>query len=118
MTNREHKTLSDIISKEEIIKWQPGDTVLISAGTGTGKSYFIKNSLYETAKAAGDKILMLIHRINCVNQFKEEIQTDDKSDVITIDTYQKIESDTRRGKVYDLSEYKYIVSDIFHLMQS
>lgn len=118
MTNRNHKTLSDVISKEEIIKWQPGDTVLISAGTGTGKSHFIKNSLYEAAKAAGDKILMLIHRINCVNQFKEEILTDGKADVITIDTYQKIESDTKSGKGYDLSEYKYIVSDEFHYFVS
>lgn len=118
MTNKEHKTLSDVISKEEIIKWQPGDTVLISAGTGTGKSHFIKNSLYESAKAAGDKILMLIHRVNCVNQFNEEILTDGKTDVITIDTYQKIESDTKSGKGYDLSEYKYIVSDEFHYFVS
>lgn len=118
MTNKEHKTLSDVISKEEIIKWQPGDTVLISAGTGTGKSHFIKNSLYESAKAVGDKILMLIHRVNCVNQFNEEILTDGKTDVITIDTYQKIESDTRSGTGYNLSEYKYIVSDEFHYFVS
>lgn len=46
----ERKRISDIITEEEIMKWQPGDNILISAPMGSGKSYFCKNILYEVAK--------------------------------------------------------------------
>lgn len=112
MTKRQR--VSDLISKDEIMTWQKGDIVTIKAGTGAGKSYFIKNSLYEVAKANNQKILMLIHRRNCVDQFQEEIERDEKTDVIDIRTYQSIEHVERQGEIFDLSHYDYIVSDEWH----
>lgn len=106
--------VSDIIANENINEWKQGDLITIQAGTGQGKSYFIKNKLYEHAKLKGKKILMLLHRINCVNQFKMEIEKDNKVDSIEIMTYQKLEHLYKNKKTFDFSEYDYIVSDEFH----
>lgn len=56
------KRISDIIIEKDIQTWTPECPVIISAGTGSGKSYFIKNILYKYAKEHNQKILMLIHR--------------------------------------------------------
>ena len=66
--------VSDIITETEISKWKNGDVVTISAGCGAGKSYFIKNVLYKIAKQKNQKILMLIHRTACVDQFTLEVE--------------------------------------------
>lgn len=83
--------ISNIITESVIKSWKPGDNVLVSAPMGSGKSYFCKNTLYNVAKNNTDKILMLIHRSNCVDQFSYEITESKKDDVITIMTYQSIE---------------------------
>ena len=87
----ERKRVSEIITTEEIKKWNKGDIITITAGTGAGKSYFIKNILYAFAKKENKKILFLIHRTDCKNQFYEEIKRDNKLDTINIKTYQSIE---------------------------
>lgn len=107
-------TVSDLIKLEEIQQWNPGDIIAITAGTGAGKSYFIKNDLYKYAKRNNKKILMLVHRKNCFDQFKQEIDNDNKSDVIDIRTYQYLEALYRNKKTFDFSEYLYICSDEFH----
>ena len=84
------KRITDVIKKEDVKKWKQGNNVLLSAPMGTGKSYFCKNTLYELAKEVNGKILMLIHRVNCVEQFKYEIEADGKNDVIDIVTYQSL----------------------------
>lgn len=104
------KRVSEIITTNEIKKWKDNDIITITAGTGVGKSYFIKNILYAFAKVENKKILMLIHRINCVNQFIDEIKKDNKNDIIDIITYQTLET----YNSYDLEKYKYIVCDEFH----
>lgn len=82
---------------------------------GAGKSYFCKNTLYELAKEVNGKILMLIHRTNCVDQFKYEIETDGKSDVINVVTYQSLEyAKLNNINKICLSDYTYIVCDEFH----
>lgn len=83
--------VSDLIKIEDIKKWKPNDNILISSPMGAGKSYFCKNILYEVAKSVQGKILMLIHRSNCVDQFRYEIETDGKGDVIEVITYQSLE---------------------------
>lgn len=115
MTSVENKRyISDIISLNEIDNWHNGETVLISAGCGAGKSYFIKNILYAKALQQNKKILMLIHRTNCVNQFQMEIEKDNKTDVIDIKTYQSVEARIIKSGSYSFSDYSYIVSDEFH----
>lgn len=108
------KRVSEIITIDKIKKWNDGDIITIAAGTGAGKSYFIKNNLYAFAKAKNKKILMLIHRRNCVNQFQKEIEKDNKIDVIDIRTYQSLEKTKLNNKKIDFNEYEYIICDEFH----
>ena len=112
------KRVSSVITIEDIKNWKEGDTITITAGTGAGKSYFIKNNLYALAKKDNSKILMLIHRNNCVNQFQQEIERDKKTDVIEIRTYQNLEHNELKKFENDLSQYKYIVCDEFHYFMS
>ena len=108
--------ISNIITESVIKSWKPGDNVLVSAPMGSGKSYFCKNTLYNVAKNNTDKILMLIHRSNCVDQFSYEITESKKDDVITIMTYQSIEYAKLHNTLdkINLSQYRYIVCDEFH----
>lgn len=107
--------VSDVIKKEDVLRWKPRDNILIASPMGTGKSYFCKNILYDIAKDVNGKILMLIHRSNCVEQFKYEIEADGKSDVIEVITYQSLEySALHNTNKFDLSQYKFIVCDEFH----
>ena len=103
--------VSDLIKLEDIKSWNDGEIITITAGTGVGKSYFIKNVLYDYAKSNNDKILFIVHRRNCKNQFINEIEEDKKSDVIKILTYQGIETGILKDKIIDLDKYKYIVAD-------
>lgn len=113
---KKKKWITDVISKEEAEKWEPGNVVLISAPMGAGKSYFCKNPLYDIANEKNGRILMLIHRSNCVDQFKYELEAAKKTDVIDVVTYQSLEY----GKLHNLknqinlSLYQYIISDEFH----
>jgi superfamily II DNA or RNA helicase len=110
--------VSEVVTIDEINKWKTGDIITIKAPTGAGKSYFIKNILYAIAKKNKKRILMLIHRLNCVNQFQEEIERDKKDDVIDIKTYQYLEHTYIKNKQFDFSGYHYIVCDEFHYFMS
>lgn len=113
-----NKRISEIITTNEIREWKDGNIITISAGTGAGKSYFIKNVLYEYARKENKRILFLIHRINCVEQFKKEIERDNKQDIIDIKTYQYVENIKMNNKEIDFKKYKYIVCDEFHYFMS
>lgn len=108
------KYITDLINPSIIETWHSGDAIIISAPCGRGKSYFIKNPLYEFAKANGKKILMLLHRTNCINQFEQEIEQDGKTDIIDIRSYQKIEKTVLFNKSFDWTPYQFIVGDEFH----
>ena len=109
----ETKYISEIISEKEIAKWK-NQNILITAPTGAGKSYFIKNKLYDYALANNKKILYLLPRLDTVLQFRDEIQRDKKADVITIKSYQEIEKRELKKVETDLSNYDYIVVDECH----
>ncbi len=111
------KRVSEIIPIDEIRKWNK-DIVTVSAGCGAGKSYFVKNILYEIAKEKGKKILMLIHRSNPVDQFIDELERDGKTKYIDVLTYQSIENTLTEKGSYDYSDYMYIVADEFHYFTS
>lgn len=116
MANIKQKVrVTDIIKEEDVRSWKQGSNILISAGTGVGKSYFCKHTLYQLANETGGKILMLIHRSNCVEQFKCEIENDGKSDVITVITYQSLEySRLKNTNKINLNDFQYIICDEFH----
>ena len=99
------KYISEIISEEEITTWE-NQNILITAPTGAGKSYFIKNKLYDYALAMIKKILYLLPRLDTVLQFRDEIQRDKKTDIITIKSYQEIEKRELKKVETDLSNYE------------
>lgn len=72
-TNKKNIRVSDIIKNDDIEKWKTGDIIIISAGTGKGKSFLIKNSLFSYAKEEM-KILMLIHRADCINNLERKLK--------------------------------------------
>lgn len=97
---------------QEYLQWEKGDAITITAGTGKGKSDFIKKEIYDRAKVENEKILFFIHRNNTVNQF--ELELGDKSDCITLMTYQSFQSSLLKEEALDLTEYKYVVCDEYH----
>jgi hypothetical protein len=86
------KYISDIITPDIISNWQLGQKYLIRSGTGSGKSYWVKNVLYEYCKERGNKILLLSNRNILKNQNKEDLG-EEKRKIITAENYQYLESE-------------------------
>ena len=104
------KYISDQIDKQEISKWTPEQPVVITAGTGSGKSYFILNTLLKHAEENNERILLLLPRVTIKEQFMNELAID--SNNIVIETYQWLEKRSLRDK--DDMQFDYIVSDESH----
>ncbi|MEM5009279.1 DEAD/DEAH box helicase [Niallia taxi] len=122
----------------EYKKWKKGDTVLISAQTGTGKTFFIMNSLLDNLPT-GDRLLYVCNRTNLKRQLKKDLlkkfnqEIPDTlneldhittiADKITITSYHAI-SNSIKDSIYlddvnsDLSLYNYIVLDECHFIFS
>lgn len=113
VTKTSKLTVSDVLV-EHIKEWNSGDIITVTAGTGVGKSYFIKNQLYPIAKKEGKKILFFVNRTRLADQFKQEIIRDKKDDVIEIILYQSLEYKLKQSELYVKEQYKYIVCDEFH----
>lgn len=109
--------VGDVIKDKDIEKWRPEVPVIISAQTGQGKTHFIKNTLYNYAKERGQKILLLVHRVPLRDQIEMELVDEEKTDVITLMTYQKIDNASLNYRSEPL-DYDYIVSDEFHYFLS
>jgi hypothetical protein len=108
------KRISDLITTQEIKDWETGSIIEINAATGAGKSYFIKNKLYNYAKEHNQKILILVNRVRLKEQYIEEINRDDKNDIIKVLNYQTFESKLLYGKEVDFKKYKFIICDEYH----
>ncbi|MGE7928220.1 DEAD/DEAH box helicase family protein [Lysinibacillus xylanilyticus] len=100
--------------QQDYLEWQRGDIITISAGTGKGKSHFIKNTLYDYAKSKGKRILFFLHRTNTIEQFEAEIAAEGKSDVIELITYQSFEKAIIHQNQLDLWMYEFIICDEYH----
>lgn len=61
---------------------------------------------------------MLIHRLNCIDQFQKEIELFNKTDTIDIKSYQSLEYKIQNGMKIDFTKYAYIVCDEFHYFMS
>ncbi|MDU6975894.1 MAG: DEAD/DEAH box helicase family protein [Clostridiales bacterium] len=105
--------VTDIIKYDDIEKWQLGDRILITAGTGTGKTYFVMNSLTKHANTFGAKILLLVNRVPLQNQIQYNCQELDENDVIDVKTYQSLENEILQD-THSFDEYKFIVCDEAH----
>lgn len=124
-------TVTDKIG-DEYRKWKQGDTVFISAPTGTGKTYFVFNALLSYARETKQKILYLVNRTILKEQLEKEISKLPIQDqIITIELYQTIENclcslyrdnngcyqpkDKNQAKLQAFArEYSYVVCDECH----
>lgn len=89
--------------------------MLLESPTGTGKSYFIKNLLYDYCQLHNYKVLYLVPRIAVKNEFYIELSKSKKNDIITVETYQKLE---KEDQLFDLNLYDIIVCDECHYFTS
>ena len=105
--------VSDVLT-QHIQSWNDSDLIAVTSGTGSGKSYFIKNLLYAHAKKENRKILYLVNRKKMYDQFKAEIDQDGKTDLIDLYTYQKLEKHGLYKQLKELKKYKYVICDEFH----
>lgn len=102
---------------QEYLNWNDKAPVLIEAGTGAGKTSFIKNDLYKHCKDNNKIILLISNRNNLLKQNKKILDTD--NDFTTDDgtlfliNYQKLDSFFFKADG-DLSKFDYIVCDEAH----
>lgn len=100
--------IAQLISDKEIQSWKDNDNILIEAGTGRGKTYFIQTKLSKYAREYNKKILFLVHRLSLFEQFLFDITNKGVTQTIEVRTYQSIE----HQKEY--LDYDFIVCDEFH----
>jgi len=110
--------ISNVITEQEIGDWKNGDKILIHAQTGSGKSYFIKNTLYDYCKSRDKTILLLSNRI--ILKAQNEVDLEGKLSIIHPENYQKLESEMLSGAYIDelFSGYDIIVYDEAHYLFS
>lgn len=111
----------DVIKKvEEVIKnkRQDDDYLMIVSPTGKGKSYFVKNGLYDYCKNNHYKILYLLPRISVVDEFKIELEEENKNDIIHVITYQTLEKDETHDYNNYFDKYKFVICDECHYFVS
>ena len=105
------KYISDLITTEEIEKWNSDKIVFIEAPTGKGKSHFIKHTLSQHDNTK--KILILVNRTIIKKQSEVEIGDNEN---ITIKTYQHLSEVilTKSEKIADFIGFDYIICDEAH----
>jgi superfamily II DNA or RNA helicase len=82
--------------------------------TGSGKTQWVKDALYEHAKKQGKRILLLSNRNVLKRQNEHELGN--KRDIITLKNYQSIETRILHGSSINevLDDYDYIIFDECH----
>ena len=103
-----------MIPDSEIESWNRGDNICIVAGTGAGKSYFIKTSLVNYARQSNKQILFLVHRTLLKEQIQIEIDEMNIGDVFKVETYQYVEMLKDSEGDITLEYFDYVVADEFH----
>lgn len=107
---------------EDYKDWKPGEIIVINAQTGSGKTYFILNTLLPYVASKGERLLYLSNRSALRDQVSQEF-AEEFQDSICIMTYQKFE----RLRLYnnvenELAEQvlscKYLVMDEAHYFLS
>lgn len=124
--------VTDVIG-EEYKKWRSGDVVKIKTQTGSGKTYFIKNSLIpyidelNALKIFNDfKVLILTNRINLSRQIKKDLLIKYKEKIpkkledidkhkqinnVTIMSYQGLNEIISNDSDFNLNYYNYVICD-------
>ena len=125
--------LQDIGGKELIEQISKDKTdILLTAPTGSGKSYFIRHMFYNYCKEHRYKVLYLLPRTAPLKQFELELLKENKItadeneryyDTMQLRTYQEIEisyapkettAEEEQRQPINLNRYKFIVCDECH----
>lgn len=111
MTIYKNGTKFNDVLDEKIIKSWDGNNVILNGATGSGKTYFIFNNLYEFAKMNGRNILFLCNRKEL---FLEVFREKERLQLYNIDVmlYQTLQEMLKREDF--MQQYNYIVCDEFH----
>jgi hypothetical protein len=110
--------ISDVIPQSEIVKWKNGDRILITSQTGSGKSQWVKDQLYQFCVDNNKKILLLSNRNILKDQNKNEIEIDGKEDIIQLKNYQTLESSFLYGNNGLFDGFDFIIYDEVHYIFS
>lgn len=105
------ETVSDYVTTAKLNKWNAGDIIVISAPTGSGKSYFVKHTLRDYLVENGLRCLYLLPRVRIKEQFQQELPNDATITFATyqaVDTKESIQASSYRGK------YDVVVADEAH----
>lgn len=105
-------TYSNLITKEMINRWKLSKGVILKGGTGTGKTYFIINTLASVCRENDKKILFLCNRAKLRDDVKDDIYAFGNEDIVTVTTYQALQQKIING--YEIEEYDYIAYDECH----
>ena len=112
------KRVSDVISAEDIESWMDSnkDMVIVDSSTGSGKSYFVKNKLYNYCKEKELKALLLTNRSITTEQFKDDLIKSYGTtycSVMDVMVYHKISHSRidRDVDIVDLDIYDFIICD-------
>ena len=108
--------------KDEYEKWTEEQTIMISAPTGAGKTYFVLHVLLPYAMKNGKKILYLTNRTILKEQLEEEAKwvfyenANKCSANNTIDSYIEIVmyQTLEAGRYYEKNHIDYIIADECH----
>lgn len=109
MTKEKNNDYIEELISDEYLEWGVGDNIMILAGTGKGKSHFIKTILNKHCKQTQKRVLLLTNREILKNQVRKDLGL---NTIITVLNYQKIESMLLRN--VSLKNYDYIVMDECH----
>lgn len=105
-----NNTFSDVISYDDISSWE--SNVIFEGGTGTGKTYFVLNTLSKYCLDNNMKILFLCNRTALANEVRDDLVKYNIKN-IDVDTYQKIEDRIKKNTLIN-KEYDFVVLDEFH----
>jgi energy-coupling factor transporter ATP-binding protein EcfA2 len=114
MEYMEKKYISDIINLNAVDNLEKGKQYLIIGGTGSGKTYWVKNTLLSNVIRKRKTMLLLVHRSRLKKQTIEDIQivikTMGMENDIKVIAYQKTDDFTQDY----LDRFDYIVCDEAH----
>lgn len=109
------KRIGDVITRKVIDRdWKMGMKILIKSQTGSGKSWFAQNTIYEYCKDNGYRCLFFSNRTLLRKQ--NEISIAGKEDVFTVVNYQNVNEKIHNGipisEIYN--DYEIILMDEAH----
>lgn len=113
--------VSDIITCDVIKKLEAGQNYLIGSEMGSGKNYWVRNTLLPYTVENKKKVLLVVHRTAVKGQQTKYLQPFVEDCIRTfrgvgfeVRSYQSIEQIIKHGRSDLIDEYDYIICDEAH----